>query len=150
MVGIPGTVAGALRGNADSHGNSIGQWTQTATVMTSEGEIVQRDRPGLRFSYGESNLDDLVILEAVFALEPGDSAELTRRMQKLWIVKRAHQPSGELGTGRIFKDPQGVSAAELIEQVGMGGHEIGAHGCRRPRPISSRWLPAHEVRTFVN
>ena len=125
LVGIPGTIAGALRGNADSHGNSIGQWTQTATLMTAEGETVQRERPDLRFSYGESNLDDLVILEAQFAMEPGDSTELTRRMQKLWIIKRAHQPSGELGTGRIFKDPQGVSAAELIEQVGMSGHELG-------------------------
>lgn len=96
--------------------------------MTAEGETVQRERPDLRFSYGESNLDDLVILEARFAMEPGDPAELTRRMQKLWIMKRAHQPSGELGTGRIFKDPQGISAAELIEQVGMSGHELGGTG----------------------
>ena len=125
LVGIPGTVAGALRGNADSHGNAIGQWTDQVTVMTDSGEIVDRDRDDLRFSYGESNLDELVILQAVFALEPSDARDLTRRMQKLWIVKRATQPSGELGTGRIFKDPQGVSAAELVEQVGLGGHQVG-------------------------
>ena len=40
LVGIPGTVAGALRGNADSHGTSIGQWTEQATVMTHQGEVV--------------------------------------------------------------------------------------------------------------
>jgi UDP-N-acetylmuramate dehydrogenase len=126
LVGIPGTVAGALRGNAESHGTSIGQWTERATVMTHQGDVVERDRGNLRFSYGESNLDDLVILQAVFELEPGDANELTRRMQKLWIVKRASQPSGELGTGRIFKDPQGLSAAELINQVGLSGQQVGA------------------------
>ena len=125
LVGIPGTMAGALRGNADSHGTSIGQWTEQATVMTHEGEVIERDRRSLRFSYGESNLDDLVILRAVFALEPGEANELTRRMQKLWIIKRALQPSGELGTGRIFRDPQGLSAAELIDQVGLRGQQVG-------------------------
>ena len=60
-----------------------------------------------------------------FRLEPGDPAELTRKMQKLWIVKQTSQPTGTLGTGRIFKNPQGLTAAELIEQVGLRGHQIG-------------------------
>jgi UDP-N-acetylmuramate dehydrogenase len=118
-------VGGALRGNADSHGSSIGQWTTAATVLTRQGELLIRQRDELRFSYGESSLDELVILSATFRLEPGDSAELTRRMQKLWIVKRTSQPSGALGTGRVFKDPQGLTASELLEQVGLGGHQIG-------------------------
>ena len=125
LVGIPGTVAGAHTWQRGQPWNSIGQWTEQATVMTHQGDIVERDRSSLRFSYGESNLDDLVILRAVFALEPGDATELTRRMQKLWIIKRASQPSGTLGTGRIFKDPQGLSAAELIDQVGLRGQQVG-------------------------
>jgi UDP-N-acetylmuramate dehydrogenase len=124
LVGIPGTVAGALRGNADDHGVSIGQWTEGATVMSRDGQLVVKDRSQLQFSYGESNLDELVILKAKFALEAAPSAELTRRLQKLWIVKRASQPSGELGNGRIFKDPHGLRAAELIEQAGLRGHQI--------------------------
>jgi UDP-N-acetylmuramate dehydrogenase len=153
LVGIPGTVAGALRGNADSHGNAIGQWTDQVTVMTDGGEIVERGRKSLRFSYGESNLDELVILQAVFALEAGDSRELTRRMQKLWIVKRASQPSGELGTGRIFRDPQGVSAAELIEQVGLGGHQVGG---ARLSDASANFIEitpgtrSHDVRELID
>ena len=39
MVGIPGTVGGALHGNAGSHGTDIGQWTCRATLMTRAGEI---------------------------------------------------------------------------------------------------------------
>jgi UDP-N-acetylmuramate dehydrogenase len=125
LVGIPGTVAGALRGNADSYGSSIGHWTTSATVLTRQAELRTREQPELRFSYGESSLDELVILSATFKLEPGASDELTRKMQKLWIVKRTHQPTGALGTGRVFKDPQGLMAAELIEQAGLRGQQVG-------------------------
>ena len=117
LVGIPGSIAGALQGNSDSHGSSVGQWTDQVTVMTHDGDVKIRERSDLRFSYRESNLDELAILEVQFVLEKGDPGELTRRMQKAWIIKKATQPSGELGSGRIFKDPQGMHAAEFIDQV---------------------------------
>ena len=93
--------------------------------MTRQGQILERERDEIRFSYGESSLDELVILGAAFSLEPADVSELTRRMQKTWIVRRTLQPSNELGMCRVFKDPQGLTAAELIEQVGLRGHRIG-------------------------
>ena len=126
LVGIPGTVAGALRGNAAYGGSSIGQWTASATVMTRQGQLLDRQRDELRFSYGESSLDELVILHATFGLEASDVGELTRRMQKTWIVRRTLQPSHDLGMCRVFKDPQGLTAAELIEQVGLRGQRIGS------------------------
>ncbi|MDG2385257.1 MAG: UDP-N-acetylmuramate dehydrogenase [Pirellulaceae bacterium] len=128
LVGIPGSVAGALQGNSDSHGASVGQWTDQVTVVTHAGEIKVRERSDLRFSYRESNLDELAILEAQFVLEKGDPSELTRRMQKAWIIKKSTQPFGELGSGRVFKDPQGMNAAELIDQAGLRGYQIGGVG----------------------
>ena len=64
LVGIPGTIGGALHGNAGSHGGDIGQWTCQADVMTRSGEIITRRREELVFAYRESSLDELVILEA--------------------------------------------------------------------------------------
>ncbi len=125
LVGVPGTVGGAVRGNAIGHGASIGEWTDGARVMTRTGEINSLARHELRFGYRDSNLDDLVVLEATFSLEPGDANQLTRRMQKLWIVKRSSQPIGELGNGRIFADPRGMTAAEIIEQAGLKGANVG-------------------------
>jgi len=125
LVGIPGSVAGAVQGNADSHGTAMGQLTDQVTVMTFDGETETRGRDALRFSYRESNLDELAILEVQFVLEKGDPGELTRRMQKAWIVKRSSQPSGDFGIGRVFKDPQGVQAADLIDQVGLKGFTVG-------------------------
>jgi UDP-N-acetylmuramate dehydrogenase len=125
LVGIPGTIGGALHGNAGSRGGDIGQWTCRATVMNRAGEILERTRDELVFAYRESSLDELVILSAQFQLEQDDPEELTKRMQKQWIVKKASQPLGHQSAGCIFKNPRGMSAGMLIEQAGLKNHRIG-------------------------
>lgn len=125
LVGIPGTVGGALHGNAGTHGGDIGQWTQSATVITRSGEMVARRRDEINFAYLQSSLDELVILSAQFELEEDDPRELTKRMQKLWIVKKSSQPTSDQSTGNIFKDAGGASAASLIEQAGLKGLRSG-------------------------
>ena len=125
LVGIPGTVGGALHGNTGSHGGDIGQWTASATVVTTTGETFERTRDDLVFGYRESSLDEAVILEATLVLEEDDPLELARRMQKQWIIKRASQPMGHQCAGCIFKNPRGASAGELIDKSGLKGTRIG-------------------------
>jgi UDP-N-acetylmuramate dehydrogenase len=125
MVGIPGTIGGALHGNAGSSGGDIGQWTCQADVMTRTGEIISRQREDLVFAYRHSSLDELVILRAQFQLETDDPQELTKRMQKQWIVKKAAQPLAHQSAGCIFKNPRGISAGMLIDQAGLKGTRIG-------------------------
>lgn len=125
LVGIPGTVGGALRGNAGGRGGDIGQYTYAARVMTRTGEIVERKRTDLVFAYRTSNLDELVILDAKFQLERNDPSELVKRMQKLWILKKAGQPLSHQSAGCIFKNPRGMSAGMLIDQAGLKGTKIG-------------------------
>ncbi len=125
LVGIPGTIGGALHGNAGSHGGDIGQWTCKATVMTRAGEIVERPREELVFAYRESSLDELAILSAQFELEKDDPEELTKRMQKQWIVKKSNQPLSHQSAGCIFKNPRGMSAGMLIDQAGLKNTRYG-------------------------
>jgi UDP-N-acetylmuramate dehydrogenase len=125
LVGIPGTVGGALHGNAGTHGGDIGQWTIHATVMTRGGEILSRERNDLVFAYRQSSLDELVILSAEFELEEEDPNELTKRMQTQWIVKKANLPLVNENTGCIFKNPRGMSAGMLIDQSGLKGERVG-------------------------
>ncbi|MGO9114546.1 MAG: UDP-N-acetylmuramate dehydrogenase [Thermoguttaceae bacterium] len=125
LVGIPGTVGGALHGNTGAHGGDIGQWTASATVITAAGETIERSRDDLVFGYRESSLDETVILAATLVLDEDDPRELAKRMQKQWIIKRANQPMGHQCAGCIFKNPRGVSAGELIDKCGLKGTRIG-------------------------
>jgi UDP-N-acetylmuramate dehydrogenase len=125
LIGIPGTLGGALHGNAGTHGGDVGQWTTQATVITAAGEVFQRLRDEMVFGYRQSSLDELVILEARFQLDDDDPRLLARRMQKLWIAKKASQPMGHQCAGCVFKNPRGASAGELIEAAGLKGTRIG-------------------------
>lgn len=125
LVGIPGTVGGALHGNSGSRGGDVGQWTVAATVMNRAGEILERKREDMVFAYRQSSLDELVILSAKFQLEREDAQELTKRMQKQWIVKKAGQPMTHQSSGCIFKNPRGLSAGLLIDQAGLKGTRVG-------------------------
>jgi UDP-N-acetylmuramate dehydrogenase len=125
LTGIPGTVGGALRGNAGGRAGDLGQFVESVTVMNAKGEISTRKGDELWFGYRESNVDELVILEGSFRLQPGDSEDITRRMRKLWIMKKATQPLSFQSAGCIFKNPRGLSAGALIEQAGLKGIRVG-------------------------
>ena len=125
LIGIPGSVGGALHGNAGTQSGNIGQWTLEANVLTASGEVCRRSGDELVFDYRQSSLDDLVILNASCELEDDNPRELAQRMQKQWIVKKASQPMGHQCAGCVFKNPRGQSAGELIDHAGLKGTRIG-------------------------
>jgi UDP-N-acetylmuramate dehydrogenase len=125
LIGIPGTVGGALHGNTGTRGGDIGQWTASATVVAQNGDVLQRGRDDLVFGYRESSLDELVILHAEFQLEEDDPHLLAKRMQQQWIIRKAAQPMGHQCAGCVFKNPRGANAGELIEKAGLKGTRIG-------------------------
>lgn len=125
LVGIPGTIGGALHGNAGGRIGDIGQFVESVTALTMTGQVVTRNKDELSFGYRESNLDDLIILEATFRLQADDPDEITRHMRKLWISKKATQPYSFQSAGCVFKNPRGMSAGLLIDQAGLRGTRIG-------------------------
>jgi len=124
LVGIPGTVGGALHCNIGSQGVDIGSWVQNARVLTRSGEIISRSRDSLAFAYRQSGLNELVILEATFAFEREATELLAKQMQKIWIVRRAAQPLSENAI-YAFKNEGPESAADLIERSGLKGTSVG-------------------------
>jgi len=125
LVGIHGTVGGALRCNAGDRSGEIGRFVHEVEVMDGNGATQVRDRDELRFAAGWSNLDDPVLLSAEFELEPDQPDAIVKHMRKAWIQRKARQPLTFQASARIFKSPRGLSAADLIEQAGLAKTRVG-------------------------
>ncbi|WP_165219097.1 UDP-N-acetylmuramate dehydrogenase [Aquisphaera insulae] len=126
LTGIPGTVGGALRGNAGSRQGSIGQYVRRATVLDASNEVHVRERDDITFADRSSNLDEPVLLSAEFELTHEDPESVVRRMRRIWIIKKENQPYGHQSSGCIFKNPApDVSAGALVDQAGLKGTRCG-------------------------
>ena len=125
MVGLPGTIGGALHSNIAAHGVEFGNWVQSAEVLTRTGDIEQRTAESMSFSYRQSSLNELVILRATFEFEKDSSEELTKAMQKLWITRRSNQVAPEHRSAYIFEDVGGELATDILQQAGVAGTSVG-------------------------
>ena len=127
FVGMPGSFGGAVcRNTGTIHGGDLGQWIESVRVVNVDGNVSVLSRNEITFGYRYSSLDDVVMLSATLLLERDEPKELTKRMRKLWIIRKSHLPSGEAASVLAFKDPEtGPSADDLIDQVGLKGTRIG-------------------------
>jgi UDP-N-acetylmuramate dehydrogenase len=125
LVGMPGSVGGAIRLNAGDRAAEIGQFVQSVEILDSQGNQHTRERDDLRFTYRSSNLDDPVLLTAHFELEPDSTEHIVKRLRKAWIQRKAGHPFSYQAATRMFKNPPGLSAGALIEQAGLVGTKVG-------------------------
>ena len=125
LVGIPGTIGGALRGNAGSRQGEISQFVKTVEVMTAAGERDVRDASEINFAYRSSSLNELLILGCTLSLAEEPADVVSQRMRKLWIMKKESQPFSFQSAGCIFKHPRGLSAGAMIEKAGLKGTSVG-------------------------
>jgi UDP-N-acetylmuramate dehydrogenase len=125
LIGIPGTVGGALRANAGSRSGYMQQFVRRVEVLEPTGQIEVQERDRLDLDPPSSAPDDAVILAAEFELESDDPDSILKRLRRFWIHKKAQQPLSFQAAGRIFADPRGLAADQLIEQAGLKGTRVG-------------------------
>lgn len=125
--GIPGTVGGGVYMNAGAYGGEICQVAGKTTALLPDGTLWEAEGAAQGFSYRHSVFQEkqAVILKTVFALKPGNPAEIQAKMQELAAKRRASQPLEYPSAGSTFKRPQGGFAAALIEQAGLKGKGVG-------------------------
>lgn len=111
FLGIPGTLGGAIMGNAGTRTACIGDMVERVWTFGPEG-VRMRSREECGFAYRESNLDGAVILGAV--IRPGQTKP----------PERGRQPRGRTA-GCVFKNPPGEAAGSLLDKAGLKGFQIG-------------------------
>jgi len=127
-AGIPGTVGGAVVGNAGAHGGDMAGVLRVAEILhRREGRVtwpVERLAYGYRTSWLKVHPGEAVVLAATLRLRPGDPQELQARLEEGRAYRQRTQPPGA-SMGSMFKNPPGDYAGRLIEAAGLKGTRIG-------------------------
>jgi UDP-N-acetylmuramate dehydrogenase len=123
LVGIPGTVGGAVRMNAGTD-VEIGDVIDTVEVVVAGEKLQRMTRP--EFAYRRSTLDRrAVVCAAEMVLQPADPREVQAELRRRIDRRNATQPLELPNSGSIFRNPPGDYAARLIETAGCKGRRIG-------------------------
>jgi UDP-N-acetylmuramate dehydrogenase len=120
LWGIPGTVGGAVKGNAGTKDKSISRIIKSLTGISGLGKIERFPVEKILFTYRGSNIGDIfIITEVELALHKSSKRVISTNTNK-YRQLRDQQPKG-YSAGCIFKNPSGQSAGALIEFAGLKG-----------------------------
>jgi UDP-N-acetylmuramate dehydrogenase len=126
FYGIPGTVGGGLAMNAGAWGSELKDILLSMTLMKENGDIVERPRSRLRFSYRGLVLPSKwIILKGEFQLKKGKKKEMVERIKSYSEQRRKKQPLDYPSAGSVFKNPAGGRAGRWIEEAGLKGYQVG-------------------------
>jgi len=136
-AGTPGTVGGAIHGNAHFRGRPISEIVERVTLATPEGDILDVPAADMRFGYDYSRLHDTgeIVVDAVFNVSDGDPAALRAIARESLAFRKRTQPLESPSAGCIFQNPdpagdhvpEGIpaSAGALVDRAGMKGARAG-------------------------
>ena len=124
--GIPGTIGGAVRGNAGAYGRDMTDVLIEATVVTRGGAIEVWPVERFRYSYRHSELPAVaIVVEALLQGVPGETATIGAEMDRIAAEREASQPLRSRTGGSTFKNPDGRRAWALIDAAGCRGLTLG-------------------------
>ena len=125
LVGLRGSVGGSVRCNVGDRNGEIAAGVRRVAVLTDDGTEQVRGRDELHFGDHSSDLDEPVILWVEFGLEADAAEAILKRMRRAWVLRKAHEPLSFQNAVRMFRDPPGASAAQLIDRAGLAKTKVG-------------------------
>jgi UDP-N-acetylmuramate dehydrogenase len=127
LVGIPGTIGGALRMNAGCYGGDMQGITQEARALDTAGNMRFLNVGDLGFTYRHAAVpEDWIFLDALLEGPADSSAAIAARMADIRRQREISQPLGTRTGGSTFANPPGLKAWELIDRAGCRGLSRGA------------------------
>jgi UDP-N-acetylmuramate dehydrogenase len=127
LIGVPGSVGGALRMNAGAYGTQIGPWVREVELYrAASGEVETVRGNDIRFDYRHTSFaDDDVLLRVKLELPSKPYKEILAGIKVCNEKRRASQPLNQKSAGCIFKNPPGGSAGRMIDELKLKGHRVG-------------------------
>jgi len=127
LIGVPGTVGGALRMNAGAYGTQIGSYVEEVKVYRAARrkiEILRGDQISFEYRHTSFAPDDMM-LAVTLNLPSKPYREIIQGIRICNEKRRASQPMGQKSAGCIFKNPPGASAGRMIDELGLKGLSVG-------------------------
>ena len=163
-AGTPGTVGGAMFGNAHFGGRNIGELVDSVRLAARSGEVRDVAAADMAFGYDRSRLQASgeVLLWAAFRVSAGDPAALRAAARQSLAFRKGTQPLDTPSAGCVFQNPQrgrdivpeGIpwSAGALVDRAGLKG---AAEGAARVSTAHGNFIvneggaTAREIRTLI-
>jgi len=127
LIGVPGSIGGALRMNAGAYGTQIGSYVREVELYrASTGEIETLRGNDIRFDYRHTSFaPNDVMLRVKLELPSKPYKEILAGIRVCNEKRRASQPLNQKSAGCIFKNPPGGSAGRMIDELKLKGHRVG-------------------------
>src|SRR5712692_8041954 len=127
LIGVPGTVGGALRMNAGAYGMQIGSYVREVKLYRAAArkiEILRGHQISFEYRHTSFAPDDMM-LAVTLELPSKPYNEILKGIRICNEKRRSSQPLGQKSAGCIFKNPPGASTGRMIDELGLKGLSVG-------------------------
>jgi len=126
LVGIPGSVGGAVVMNAGGKYGQMADLVKSVRIITKGGRIkTVKKGNGIKFAYRCSNIKGKLVGDVTLQLNPSNSGMIRSRIDEILNEKKQTQPLADWSAGCVFANPSRYSAGALIDKAGLKGLSLG-------------------------
>lgn len=127
LIGVPGSVGGALRMNAGAYGTQIGSFVREIELYRAASRSIETLRgEEVSFNYRHTSFaPDDIMLRVKLELPSNPYKDILAGIRVCNEKRRASQPLNQKSAGCIFKNPPGASAGRMIDELHLKGHRFG-------------------------